>query len=67
MMKPEISLPRMEGGGIAYVGTGISLFKEKIDADLKCKTLKSGNNITLEANASEIITIKGVAREWRSP
>jgi hypothetical protein len=37
------------------VGTGIGVFKEKTDADLKFKTLKSGNHVTIEADASEII------------
>ncbi|MDR1890664.1 MAG: hypothetical protein LBQ23_00560 [Puniceicoccales bacterium] len=44
------------------VGTGIGVFKEKIDGDLKFKTLKSGNNVTIEANASEItISSSGTA------
>ncbi|MDR2778739.1 MAG: hypothetical protein LBB16_00410 [Puniceicoccales bacterium] len=36
------------------LGTGMAIFKEKVDGDLKFKTLKGGGNVAISSNAFEI-------------
>ncbi|MDR0742321.1 MAG: hypothetical protein LBE98_02555 [Puniceicoccales bacterium] len=43
-----------EATSASNLGTGTAVFKEKIDGDLKFKTLKAGNNVTIAANDSEV-------------
>ncbi|MDR2629039.1 MAG: hypothetical protein LBC30_03570 [Puniceicoccales bacterium] len=43
-----------EATSASNLGTGTAIFKEKIDADLKFKTLKAGNNVTIAASDSEV-------------
>ncbi|MDR1233372.1 MAG: hypothetical protein LBJ75_03915, partial [Puniceicoccales bacterium] len=43
-----------EATSASNLGTGTAIFKEKVDADLKFKTLKAGDNVTISANGSEV-------------
>ncbi|MDR2603616.1 MAG: hypothetical protein LBC11_03610, partial [Puniceicoccales bacterium] len=43
-----------EATSASNLGTGTAIFKEKIDTDLKFKTLKAGDNVIISANDSEV-------------
>ncbi|MDR2432222.1 MAG: hypothetical protein LBD34_00505 [Puniceicoccales bacterium] len=53
-----------EATSASNLGTGTAIFKEKIDTDLKFKTLKAGGNVTISTNDSEVtISSSAVASE----
>jgi hypothetical protein len=43
-----------EATSASNLGTGTAIFKEKVNADLKFKTLKAGDNVTIAASDSEV-------------
>ena len=53
----EIDLLGGQNNTISNVGTGIGLYKEKIGVDLKLRTLKSGDGITIALSNPNEITV----------
>lgn len=53
----ELDLIGGQNNTISNVGTGIGLYREKIGVDLKLRTLKSGNGITVALTTPNEITI----------
>lgn len=53
----ELDLLQGQNNTISNVGTGIGLYKEKIGVDLKLRTLKSGDGITVSLSNPNEVTI----------
>lgn len=53
----ELDLLQGQNNTISNVGTGIGIYKEKIGVDLKLRTLKSGDGITVSLSNPNEITI----------
>ena len=53
----ELDLLQGQNNTISNVGTGVGLYKEKIGVDLKLRTLKSGDGITVSLSNPNEVTI----------
>lgn len=50
----ELDLRGGQANTISNIGTGVGIYKEKIGVDLRLKTLKAGNGISVSADANEV-------------